>query len=334
MIDFSTVDYRSILEKYAVGNIRGYGEEINFSCVFDGHKNGDRNPSCYINTKTGIYHCFGCGKKGNIISWVADVEGVTHQVAETWIKNDFAGTDKAVSLKQLIEKSAKPKRFHIGKTISEYTLENFRVDWYEAERYVNEYGKPKLVKYILDRGFTPETLNKYQFGLDHISKRITIPIRNIDGFLVGYKGRSLTKIPKYMNIGDREKLQYGFEPYKVGEHVFLLYSADEHVIVCEGELDAIKLRESGFGGAVALGGSAVTETQIKLIVQSASECVLLLDDDEAGRKAERKLVENLLKYLPVRKASLPEGKDPADCSKEELQQSITQAKHIKIHNRS
>src|SRR5690606_27203714 len=118
-----------------------------------------------------------------------------------------------------------------------------------------------------DRGLTKETLKEYQFGFDKSYGRITIPIRDEDKNLIGFKARSIKDEPKYIILGDKKKPKYGFSPYKVGDYVYFAYDIEpKWVIIVEGEIDAIKLRQQGFN-AVSLGGSNPTRRQMSILLR-------------------------------------------------------------------
>src|SRR5690606_8447612 len=72
-----------ILEFHGIRNIREATEEINFSCPFPEHKFGDRNPSSFINKKTGQYQCFSCGRHGSLISFIAEYEEISYSEAQS-----------------------------------------------------------------------------------------------------------------------------------------------------------------------------------------------------------------------------------------------------------
>lgn len=336
MIDYSSLDYISILNTYSVKNISKKDDELQFSCVFDGHKNNDANPSCSLNTTKGTYNCFGCGAKGTIVDWVAKADNISKEVAEQWILNDFKGKEKEKSLSQILEDSLKKYIPKFQSKIPEGYLKVFEIDWDFVEKNLENPKCPKILKYPYIRGFKTKTLQEYDFGYDKKSNRLVFPIRDLKGDIRGFKGRCLDSRAKYKPIGDREGQPpyYGFKFLKNGDFVYLLESNMEQAIVCEGEFDALLLRQRGFEGAVSIGGSNPTPTQIRLLKKNAATIYLALDNDKAGKKAENKLLTNLIKTNNVYIVELPEGHDPADCSIDQFSKLFKQARNpLTIQNK-
>lgn len=326
----ANINVVEILNYYNCRNISEYSEEVNFSCPFPEHKRGDQRPSSYINKETLQYNCFGCHREGNLVNFVAELEDVPVRTAEQIIEGGF--TEHFLqknSLQEYLKKVTEEKEPEQDTILSRHTLALFAVDWYKAYGAWEKNKLPKRLSLLFDRGFAPSTLNNYQIGYDTKSNRITIPCYDENEFLVGFKGRATSKNqkPKYANMGDRpdRPKYYGFGPYKVGKYVWGISSAAPNAIIVEGELDAIWLRQNGFN-AVAIGGSNPTKRQIQTIKNYCNSAVLLLDDDEAGKKAARKLEKSLLQSIPVKTASCLPGKDPQDMTQKEL---LTQISHRK-----
>jgi DNA primase len=191
------------------------------------------------------------------------------------------------------------------------------------------------LRLLFNRGFSPDTLTKWGIGYDGHSRRLSIPFRNVEGNLVGFKGRSTKRYdkPKYVGIGDKsDKKYYGFSTVKTSNYIFGLNSASGDAIIVEGEFDAISLRERGFPGAVAIGGSNISDKQLLSLKRQFPRITTLFDPDDAGRKAERFLSKNLISSIPVSIARL-ENNDPADSSTQEIEYAIEQAKSaIEITN--
>jgi DNA primase len=324
------IDVRKILDYYSVKNISSYGDEINFSCPFPEHHRGDQRPSSYINSESYKYNCFGCDREGSIVTFVAELEDMELKEAEQFLFSDgFIGEYLEQNSLQEYLLSIVNKKPEQIKTVNENALKLFEVDWDKAWQAYIKMTLPKSLRQLFNRNFKPQTLRGFDIGYDIVSNRITIPCRNISGDIVGFKGRSVnpSQRPKYLNLGDREeKMFYGFGPYKVGNYVWGLDSADENGIIVEGELDAIWLRQNGYYGAVSLGGSNPTKKQISQMGSVFSSAVLLLDPDQAGEKAARNLKDALIKYFPVRIASCFEGKDPQQHNPQQLHKVIHEAK--------
>jgi DNA primase len=332
-IDFSKVNVEEILLFYNVKNIHKNGPEIMFSCPFPEHIRGDRNPSSSINTETGQWHCFSCGRSGNIISFISQYEKIPIVNAKNKLKSYGAEYKMSSGLRERVKEIAtvnQPTR-SFTKLPEEY-LSTFQVDWESAFESYRRQVLPKALSIPFSRGLKHTILTEFSIGYDEHSRRITIPIRDSDGSLVGFKGRATKRsdieVAKYLGVGDKsdENIYYGFKTVKTKNYVYGIDSADEYGIVVEGEFDTLWLRQLEFDGAVGLGGSNPSDSQVAQIINKFKRVTLLLDPDHAGKKAEIILVRKLLPYIPVKVGKLP-GKDPNDCSLNEIAKAIHTSKN-------
>ena len=326
MIRYEKLDIPKLLAKYNVRNITSRGEEVQFSCPFPEHTRGDRNPSSSINKATGKYHCFSCGRSGTVANFLADIENVPLATAKNWLEQSVGSSlnKENSALKYVRSLFNKEKDVAPGEVIlDERILTEFSVDW---PRVFTADKPPRELRYAIKRGFTQETLTTYEVGWDKHSRRLTIPIRNLDGALVGIKGRAVdvNAKPKYKSIGDKKGVYYGFPTCKIHNYVWGIDTSGPYLIIVEGEFDAMWLRQNGFPGAVALGGSDLSDYQTKLIKKVAESVVVLADSDLAGDKMERQLTRNLLGFVPVRIADLIDG-DPASTEPNTLKELIDKA---------
>jgi len=332
-------DVAEVLKAIGVKKVTEKGDEVSFSCPQDYHSRGDRNPSASINKKSLAYHCFSCGSKGTLFTVVADVEGVSTAVAMKWLQERYylgdITEDQKRSAKQIIENmlNRKDQPDNAPKFLPEDTLDMFRVNWEKAFDYYNQ-GK---LNNGLERPFEKynlniETLSFFEIGYDKISQRITIPIRDIKGRLVNIKGRTASsdEYPKYLGLGDMDdRSNYGFPRISDNSLVFGLDTASPDLILCEGEFDAMSLRQKGFEGSVALGTCDASEKQIKNIIKHAEKATILFDPDEAGIRGSEKVSKLLLPYMPVRIAMLDEF-DPAETNKKVIKDKLSKTKIPKI----
>lgn len=303
------INYFDFLDELGILNIREDNEEIFFSCPFDGHKNGDRNPSASFNISKNVFNCFGCLRSGNAVSFLSELEGVSYLKALGWIRERFGAgfiepqdtlLEELESIFNPVERAERTKKQII---LSEKEIEKRAIEW----EHITD-------SYLTQRGFTPEILNQFQVGFDNISGRYTIPIRNEHDELVGFKARTpmLKILPRYFVLGG---INYGFEPYDTGKVVFALSRAEgTEYILCEGELNTISCHQKGFTNTIGISGKYLTDEQAKLIRERATMVVLIFDETEDASRAARKL-EPFTTTLIV-----PEhDKDPAEMEIRELQ---------------
>jgi Toprim-like len=292
------VNVIDFLEEFDVANISHIkADEVQFSCPFPGHTHGDSSPSACMNdgskdpALTTLWTCYGCHRGGNAVTFYAEHKGVSAQVARREIKEHYAPGYKAPkygSISREFESRYKTsKERQVESTVAKIDpelLREFDVDW---SYYAEEHGDQPDVRYMLDRGFTPATLDDWGIGYDDGSRRITIPVCDPDGDLVGFKGRAWRKNarPKYLVLGDKGRRQrYGFPTYDKSLVVFGLdrWGRVNRYVLVEGELDVISLWVMGIP-AICCGGSSMSVAQAKLIREYCDEVVLFFDNDVAGK---------------------------------------------------
>lgn len=305
------VDAQDFLSRLKLRNIEeATTQEIKFSCPFPGHTGGDENPSAYMNVNSTAWYCHGCKRRGNAVTFMADLFNFSNYESLRFLKDIYGG----------------------GFQNPETTLED------EINRYFMEFGKPdaepinyvlqktllsdfalteEARQYLYDRGFHSFEIEDWQLGYDKLSERITIPIFDELGRLIGFKGRTMDPNvkPKYKVLGGS---QYGFPRYHVGQVVYGLDkrpAGAKSVILVEGELNAIAMHQLGWKQTVAAGGSTFTNVHAKKIIDCAEGVVLFYDSDKAGYEATKHTAELLMPHMPV--FTVPEHEyDPADVLKE------------------
>jgi DNA primase len=258
-----------------------------------------------MNTDTTAFFCHGCKEKGNAISFTQAVLGVSPIEAIRLLKERYHQgyiNPDAVSMvdevKKVMEKKEEPEQ--IQPILDENILEATHVDWENLSPH-----DPRL-QYMTERGFFIRTLVKWNIGHDPITNRITIPVRDEEGNLIGFKARALREEqkPRYLILGDKPNKPetYGFPCYLPSRVVFGAHSYHgktvPSLIVCEGEFNAIAVRERAGLNAVAINGSNFTDHHARVIRSIASTAVLWMDDDEPGQQSTFGWVDNKGRYRP------------------------------------
>jgi DNA primase len=322
-LDLNKIDVYEMLETLGMRNITDNGDEVMFSCPLDGHLHGDANPSASMNKDTTAWLCFGCKRKGNAISFLTQVYNITPLEAQRAIRNEYGDgfREPATSMRSELEgylisseKTSAPQRY-----LDDSILDMFKIN-------------DKAVKYFRERGIDEFSMVNWELGYDPISNRVTIPVRDETGRLVGIKGRDITGTSpaKYKVLGDRDESLslYGFPTYEVSHILFGIdrytYEKCEKMILCEGELNAISLWQKGFTGAVAIGGSHLSREHIKSIKKHAKQTILFFDSDEAGFAVTNDAMEELQPHMSVYLTPHHTG-DPAEMSKEKISQCLEDA---------
>lgn len=307
------VDVDEFLETLEVGRIsKATADERLFSCPFPGHSAGDSRPSAYMNDgskekdKATVWKCHGCGRSGNAITFYAELENVSKQEAANELRERYAPNfrkpvDGSIAKEFDLwlrnrEKRASEKLPHEQHIIPQERYDKlFAVDWQDAYDTYKEGDAPPEIAYMFDRGFAVETLVAWGIGYDERTQRITIPVHNEDGELVGVKARSwktkkAEKI-KYLILGDNpekpKRFKYGFPYYEKSLVVFGLHMLDgpvDSLVLVEGELDVMALWQIGVPAACT-GSAHLSEAQAKLVRDWCDEVVAFFDAGEAGDNA-------------------------------------------------
>ncbi|HZK14421.1 MAG TPA: toprim domain-containing protein, partial [Desulfobaccales bacterium] len=169
------------------------------------------------------------------------------------------------------------------------------------------------------------------FGLGFCSKgmmkdRVVFPVHRWDGKLIGYTGRTAEEVsadnPKWL-------LPPGLVKPKVLFNLHRIAGKFDTVIIVEGPLDLAAVHQAGFPNVVAVLGKELIEDdslsydQLRLVAQNFSKAILLLDGDENGQEAARRIAGRLAAFLWVRAVTLPAGKDPSDLEPGALRQLLS-----------
>lgn len=346
-MDLSKIDVYEFLSKLGLNNLRDERDEVWFSCFSDQHYRGDINPSASMQKGTTLFNCFSCGLSGNAITFLAQLENVSPIQAAIWIKEEFniETVPKQENLvDNVIEILSKNKATKSSvdnlPILPEEEAGRRIVDWEQLWSDYNNFSnqltelpgetwedifekkdKNSPLFYMFDRGFSPKILIEWGIGWDKISERISIPIRDEDGNLVGFKGRAADQEtnPRYLVLGG---IEYGFDPYETKKVLFGLDKVlrsdnfkieKQRMIVCEGELNALSMHQKGFSNTVGISGKILSSEQANKIKQFAREAILIFDEEDDAKMAAEKIRTSLPTYIVPSRDS-----DPAEMSRQEL----------------
>ncbi len=297
------VDVEDFLEVLEMENMRPEGRyEMRFSCPYPAHENGDRNASAYMNKETTQWHCHGCKRGGDAISFASSILGISPIKAKRMLRQAYApetlDPDKRVLSEEIrrIWREKKQNNEPVNVPIPPEVNERFALDWEHAyNAYLDGVGHP-ATDYMFERGFEWETMEYWGIGYDERTNRVTIPIVDEKQQLVGFKGRAIDdRHPKYLSIGDARGREphYGWPTYHRALVLFGLHEAimtnimgdpmnDDVLIVCEGELNAIAMWQMGYRNSIAILGSGVSTQHVRLMKAFGDKLILLFDPDAAG----------------------------------------------------
>lgn len=295
-----------ILESEGVP-MKRVGREFVCQCVW----HDDANPSLTISDQKGFLFCHVCRSSGDAINYIKEKFGLSFREAVERIAK--SNNIQVLYTDENSEEIAKRlKERDDAYLVAEQRQKQFRLDLKD-----NQIAKD----FIKSRNIKPETSRAFALGYDKRRNRLTIPIHNSSGKLVGFTGRSIGgEKPKYVNTENNiifNKSDIVFNEYNALEHI---REAGECIFV-EGHIDVIMMHQYGIKNVVALQGTASPDTPVvKRLLRRTSRFVLLMDGDEGGRQAIGKFLSAVEQYtlngkIDLRIASLPEGKDPDDCVK-------------------
>ena len=335
--DPANIEVGDYLECLEIRNIsKATDLEYRFSCPFPGHENGDENASAYMNAETTTFFCHGCKMRGNAIHFAAQLLDISPLEAIRLLKERYQPgylNPDAVSMVEEVRKlrEARGVRPPSQPILPEETLYRFGVEWERAKAAHRRQEGFAPCDYMFERGFAWQALAFWGLGYDEISGRITIPVRDEAGNLIGFKGRAWwdSAPPKYLILGDKPNrpARYGWPCYFPSRVVFGAHRIrpDSDLVVCEGELNVIAMWQKTTRFAVAINGSHFTEHHARIIRRVARSVTLFLDSDEAGTEATANMTRLLDPFMPVKIVPPHEG-DPADMTSDQIELLLGEAR--------
>lgn len=314
-------------------NLTQAGRSFKGVCPF--HQ--DHSPSMHVSPEKGIFKCFACGASGGVFEFVEKYENVSWIEAVSIVANK-CGIELSQNILQSNQSSYFKEEYEIMDLTEKFFVNNLKTNYgIEALNYLKERGideeiikefgiglslddKDTLFKLLSKKNYGTDLLD--EIGLininngniyDFFTRRITFPLWDKDGHIVGFSGRIYRgekETSKYMNSKETKI-------FKKGETLYNYHNAKEvakrekEIIVVEGFMDAIRVSSSGIKNVVALCGTAMTKEQINLLKKLRGRVILCLDNDNAGEIATLNNGEDLIKNgLDVHVIRLSGEKDP------------------------
>ncbi len=310
------------------------GNTFKALCPF--HK--EKSPSFHVNQQRQIFHCFGCGAGGDVFKFIMMYESLDFMsavrmlaekcgVALEFDNEAGSGVDKnqlfkintevaALYRKVLLEwPGAEGAREYLAKRKLSGDMESEFGIGYSPGRgdYIVTLAHKK--KYPLEQvelaGLILKGKNNDYY--DRFRERLMFPIKDEQGRVIGFSGRSIVadvKAAKYVNTPETPLFHKGRVLYALDKARRNIVDSRE-AIICEGQIDVIRCHQAGFTTAVAAQGTAFTEDHVRILRRYADSMVLVFDCDEAGQNAAIRASSLFLSAgLTVRVAALPEKQDP------------------------
>jgi DNA primase len=307
---------------------------------------GEKSPSFSVSPAKQFFHCFGCGKNGNVIGFLMEHAGMTFVEAVKDLaqnigmqvpEDDASPQDRAraaeqrqkqATLTDVLEKAGESFRKHLrnspkaieyfkgrglsGEIAKQFGLGYAPEGWRSLASVFPDYQDPLLAEsgLVIVNQEDGEEEKRY----DRFRDRVMFPIRNVKGECIGFGGRVLGEgTPKYLNSPETPVFSKGRELYGLFEARNALRDAG-YVLVTEGYMDVVALAQLGFPNAVATLGTACTTDHVQKLFRFTDNVVFSFDGDAAGRRAARKALDGALPYATdvrsVKFLFLPTEHDP------------------------
>lgn len=305
---------------------------------------GENSPSFSVSPDKQIYHCFGCGAGGNVFSFLMDIDGLSFQeaavklaeLANIELKLEGTTASRNPQLpegsKQMIDAHELLRKFyhHLlvntkeGQDALEYLL-NRGFTEESIDRFQIGYALPSwdfAVKLLEKRGFSPGVMAKAGLVIqrendgtyfDRFRNRIMFPILDHQGNTIAFSGRAMgDEEPKYLNSPETQI----FNKSKILYNFHLARGSirkQQQAVLFEGFADVISANRAGVENGVATMGTSLTEEHISLLKRNVQAVTLCYDSDKAGIEAAFRASNMLSKAgFAVRVATMPDGMDPDD----------------------
>jgi DNA primase len=314
---------------------RASGSRYTGRCPF--HE--ERTPSFSVNPVEKLYYCFGCGKGGDLISFVRETENLDFVGAIEWLAERFRVPLEYEEASPRVEAQRK-RRERLLALLDQTTT------YFERLLWDGDTGKP-VREYLASRGLGQEIAREFRLGLapgqglaekakergftldelreaglatvrggDYFPQRLMFPLCDVRGRVVGFQARKLREEDplrgKYVNSPEGDLFKKGSLLY--GLHLARsAISKQDRAAVVEGNTDAIALRQAGFEPVVASMGTALTEKQLRELGRLTRRVFLCFDADAAGQEATLRGMElAATQGFDVKVVTLPRDQDPAD----------------------
>lgn len=320
-------------------NLKRRGANLMGRCPF----HDERTPSFTVSPAKGIYKCFGCGKAGDSVRFIMEHEQLSYPDALRFLARKYG-----IEVK---EAEVNPEQLEAEKEKEAlFVVNQFALGYFSRLLTEDEEGIMAGLSYFKERGFTEDTIRKFELGYssevrdkltktalekgfkqeyliklgltkqteegntyDYFRGRVMFPIHNASGRVIGFGGRVLRKndkTAKYLNSPESEIYHKSKTLYGIHLARKEMVSKDLCYLV-EGYTDVISLHQAGIENVVASSGTSLTTEQIRMIKRFTLNVTILYDGDFAGIKASFRGIDMILEQgMNVRVLLFPDGEDP------------------------
>ena len=308
-------------------DLKRAGSSFKGLCPF----HNEKTPSFTVDRKKQLFHCFGCGAGGDVVSFIMQKEGLTYPESLEYLAHR-AGINLVYD-KNPINKEKNNRYYQINKDMMMFFYKNLLTSKIAQDYLLSRGLKSNIVNTfmlgfaqdswdeclnfakskgykedeLLELGLVSRSKNGHYY--DKFRNRIIFPIIDIYGRIIGFGGRSIDKtMPKYLNSPESDIFKKRYNLY--GLNIFKRQNKRDLILV-EGYMDVIALNNSGIDIGVASLGTALTIDQAKLAKRYADNIFICYDSDNAGIKATNKAIDIFSEAnIKVNIIELTEGLDP------------------------
>ena len=357
MISKNTIDkvYEAVRVEEVIGDfvqLKRAGSNLKGLSPFS----DERSPSFMVSPVKQIWKDFSSGKGGNAIAFIMEHEHFTYPEAIRYLAKRYS-----IEIEE-IEQSNEQKE-QANEKESLYLVSEFAQKYFHDILLNSEEGKAIGLTYFKERGFTLETIKKFNLGyspekwdafsqealgkgylseflektgltilneekrFDRFKGRVMFPILSVSGRVLGFGGRILKtdkKAAKYLNSPESEIYHKSKVLYGIF-HAKQAIAKQDNCYLVEGYTDVIQFHQSGIENVVASSGTALTPDQIRLINRLTKNITVLFDGDAAGLRASIRGIDLILEEgMNVRVCTFPDGEDPDSFAKSHSHDEIVQ----------
>ena len=314
-----TEELAQVLRGLLTGVKTSGSENLMAKCPFHRKSNGEleRTPSFSVSLTKGVWFCFGCQEKGNL-----------------W------------QLFNRLNRPIDPRTDAILQGLREYTTPSYdplrprlleKLDEPLPEKVLGAFDECPVDLVDID-GFSESTLQHFGVGYDRKHARITFPLRDITGVLIGISGRTIVGEHPRFKVYDKEFADFGLPAREQIRKSTVMWNADKvyqeacfrrltsPVVIVEGFKACMRVWDAGYKNVVALLGVFLSDDQRWVLERIGAPVILMLDQNPAGMKGMMQAGEKLSKSLQVRVAAEYLGDQPSDLCEIEVQEALQEAK--------
>ena len=315
----------------------------------------ERTPSFMVSPVKQIWKDFSSGKGGNVVAFLMEHEHFTYPEAIKYLANKYG-----IEIEETEQTNEQKEQANERESL--YLVSEFAKEYFHTTLLKTEEGKAIGLSYFKERGFTEETVEKFQLGyspdswdaftshaikkgykleflektgltivkeekqFDRFKGRVMFPIRSMSGRTLGFGGRILRndkKAAKYLNSPESDIYHKSKVLYGI-YHAKQSIAKEDNCYLVEGYTDVIQFHQSGIKNVVSSSGTALTSEQIRLINRLSKNITVLFDGDAAGLRASLRGVDLILEQgMNVKICTFPEGEDPDSFAKNNSLEELT-----------